>query len=174
VTDAIVLYAEKRYDELIDEIDRLESALALYVGQAGAGTSVQVHYNVRHSDEAIETCGCGLCHDWRVRRAEVERMAPFVEGHERGCQCGYCRVERQLRFGFLGSVNRRDLWTEMTYHTELNKDFRQNATTVLQRLRRELENPERTQAWWAIEGGRLPMGFWFRRVQPSVLIETDA
>jgi hypothetical protein len=73
-----------------------------------------------------------------------------------------------LHFGFLGTTNRRDLWTEMAYHAHTDKAYVRRSGDVLRVICAELENPARSLNWWALEGGRMPMAFWFRKIDKAL------
>ena len=163
----LVAWARQRRDALLAKLRQIDEALAMYAASVRPEPAAPQFYAPVHYSESIETCGCVLCRDWRVRREEAERITPFMEGHERDCACAACRVGRQVRFGFLAATNRRDLWTETTYYVAVNKEFRQHGKHVLLALKSEIENPKRSLGWWANEGGRLPMGWWWRKIHPD-------
>lgn len=160
-------WAVERHAALTAEIARIETALATYFSAASGAVAAPQFYAPVHYSESIETCECVLCRDWRVRRDEANRVSPFMEGHARDCACTQCRVGRQVRFGFLAATNRRDLWTETSYYVAVNKEFKKHGKQVLLALKSEIESPRRTTAWWAIEGGRYPLGFWWRKIHPD-------
>ena len=164
--------ARRRQRDIAREARFLDRLLATYYHAAsGIPSPSAATYEVRHENPA-QDCGCTLCRDWHARRKDVESVLPLVEGHRwANCDCAFCTVARQLHFGFLSATNRRDLWTEMTYHVAVDKALRPRASEVLAVVKSELEDSQRTNNWWALEGGRMPMGFWFRRVERRLGME---
>ena len=164
--------AARRVAALNLEAAQIDNVLSTYWNAASGLASVPTgRYMVRHQNDR-ETCSCTLCSDWRIRRLEVEKILPLMDGHRWGnCPCPVCAVGRQLHFGFLGTTNRRDLWTEMAYHAHTDPVYRNRAIEVLSLVRVELENPARSLNWWALEGGRMPMAFWFRKIDKALKVQ---
>lgn len=165
--------AVRKRSALSDEARRLDATLGVYYHAASGLTRIpRGRYILRHQD--IESCTCALCVEWRMRRLEVERVQPIMEGHRWGnCGCPVCTIGRQLHFGFLGVTNKRDLWTEMSYHAHTDKAYRGNPAAVMRILKREMEDPRRTLNWWSLEGGRMPMGFWFRKIDKALGVNKE-
>lgn len=151
------------------EARRIDAVLATYYA-AASGVAVIPHrrYITRHQED-FDTCSCTLCVDWRQRRGEVETVQPLMEGHRWGnCGCPVCTVGRQLHFGFLGVTNKRDLWAEISYHAHTDKAYVHSPAAVMRILCAEIEDPRRSLNWWALEGGRMPMGFWLRKIDVAL------
>lgn len=170
-----LFWSAARYHAALSlEASRIDAYLSVYWSAAsGLAPTPTGRYMRRHQNDR-ETCTCTLCTDWRVRRTEVERVLPLMEGHRWGnCSCPICTVGRQLHFGFLGTTNRRDLWTEMAYHAHTDVAYRDRPDAVLRVVRVELEDPRRSLDWWALSGGRLPMSFWFNRIDKALGIRKE-
>ena len=172
--DSLLWSAERRRAALRLEIAHLDYFLGTYWSMASGLARAPVgRYMLRHQNDR-ETCTCTLCVDWRTRRSEVERVLPLMEGHRWGnCPCPICTVGRHLHFGFLGTTNRRDLWTEMAYHAHTDAAYRNRPEAMLRIVRAELEDPKRSLNWWALEGGRMPMAYWFRRIDKALGVRKE-
>ncbi len=130
---------------------------------------------MQHYDVATDTdCSCQICTEWKRRRDVVQAIAPFVENHARDCGCDSCRAYREAAVSFLAMTNRRDLWIESSYHALKGIESSHVPGTTLSGeaymtyIAAELESPERSEGWWAQEGGRYPLGYWFRRFERMV------
>ena len=170
-----LLWSAARYRASLDlEISRIDASLSIYWASASGIAPTPVgRYMLRHQSDR-EACTCTLCTDWRIRRVEVERVLPLMDGHRWGnCGCPICTVGRHLHFGFLGATNRRDLWTEMAYHAHTDAAYSRKPDAVLRVVRAELEDPKRNLRWWALSGAQLPMSFWFTRIDKALGIRKE-
>lgn len=160
------------------EIQQIDRQLATYYA-AASGTLVAAlitrTYIMQHENSEEDGCACSLCQDWRLRRAEVERVQPFIpDGHRwLNCTCMVCSVMRHLQLGLMAVANKRDLWIEMSYHAHRDKAYRNRAGDVMSVIRREIENPVYRRGWWSHDGGCVSMEFWLRKVDKALGISRE-
>lgn len=163
--DAVVRAAVEKRQALLDEKTRLDGMLLAYSMSivSGAGelpTPPGSHYNM-----VDEICGCALCVDYSRRRNEVNRVSDLTTGHPRDCACRECRTAGKLQTGFRAATNRLDLLVEMSFHAVFHSHHQDQ---VLSWTQQELDRPDITMNWWAIEGGQAPMASWIRRCEKAL------
>lgn len=71
------------------------------------------HYDYRILD--IE-CRCQVCHDWRMKQQAFQKLVPPTAGHARNCACHDCWVKMRARSAYIAASNRRDLYSESSWH----------------------------------------------------------
>jgi hypothetical protein len=109
-------------------------------------------------------CGCDLCMDWALRRAELRRAELFIpEGHRyHTCDCRGCAFVKRLWLNLKAAENRRDLLIGASFHAYHNSPCGER---VMNWFAIEIALPERSINWWAMEGGRYPLSRWLRRCE---------
>ena len=121
-----------------------------------------------HYDVLDEDCGCPLCIDWRAWRDASNKLAEAVIEHDRNCTCVQCNAFHKARFSFLATENRRNVWTEISYHVTYSDDFIHHKTTIMTRLKNMLDDTSVTNNWWAICGAYYPLAWWFRKLTKGI------
>lgn len=121
-----------------------------------ASASAQAHYNYPILDAS---CMCDICTDWRLKReAYLNAQAP-VDRHNRSCRCDDCRLMRRVRTVYHAAVNRRDLYSEMSW---LVRDLPEGSN-VMTWLKGEMARPDRGDGWWEGRAPYYPMAHFLSR-----------
>jgi hypothetical protein len=115
-----------------------------------------------------DNCTCHLCAQWRERRDAMNALFPPTDGHARSCSCSACGNFRQAHQAFLDTSNRRDLWSELSFHTAKNEFLRPYSAQIQEATEKLLTDPRVKPSWWAIRGGQFSLSYWFGRVQTAV------
>jgi hypothetical protein len=106
---------------------------------------------------AIDTgCCCTVCEDQRIRLIEMTVLVVATADHHRICKCKLCKERKASRTAYFAAVNRRDLYSESSYHAKiwLGESFMTWITSVL-------EDKQRSDGWWMLQAPWKHMGNWF-------------
>ena len=121
-----------------------------------------------HHAALDENCGCWRCEDWRIRRDTMNRLFAGASGHARNCSCGGCLDFRQAHQRFLASSNRRDLYTEISYHTAKTPELLPYAGQIEDALSRAIAPEAMKDSWAAIYLGRFSIQSWYIKLSKTV------
>lgn len=114
-------------------------------------------------------CSCYICKEWRSRRNVFQKAQALVANKKCSLDdcsvdmkgsCADCRSGMQLRLLFHASNNRRDLYSECSWHAsemehpELGKAFMAWITKIIN------NRSTRRDSWWVGKAPYLPVQFW--------------
>ncbi len=125
------------------------------------GMKMKVFGPLEHYDyAAIDAhCGCGVCEDWRGTYKAFEAARLLIINHERSCLCVDCKAMYSARSRYLAALNRRDLYSEASYHAtrdpSLGPQFMSWVGTQM------VEPRPKSQNWWEIKAPALSLLTWF-------------
>ena len=136
---------------------------------AASGLSVMapkaplMHYTMLDDEE----CGCAVCDEWRLRRAELDAAMKIVpEGHRWSiCACSDCRFVGRIHLNAVAASNVRDLLIEVAFHANWHS---RHGQAVMDWFARELRSPRYTTRWCAYEIGRRPVGEWLAECEKAL------
>jgi hypothetical protein len=128
-------------------------------------TRGRLHFDYPAIDD---TCDCLLCVDWRAKRAVYAQLLSVVDNHPRSCMCGDCAAMRRVRTSYHAAVNKRDLWSEMTYLAN-GKAW---GEFVLSWLGSEINDPKRGDGWWEGRAPYYSLGYWLNRAHHCRVISS--
>jgi len=124
-----------------------------------------------HGDysETDTQCCCVICMEWRRHLLALQRLQAATLSHERSCHCADCRSKMKTRSSYLASLNRRDLYSESSWHAahmedSIGEKFMGWLRGVL------LDRGLRSDGWWEIRAPNLPLAQWqlmFRRAEAA-------
>lgn len=159
-----------RYREASRRADALRAYLTIYAegrslesSYVAESVSAEEHYGF---DESAD-CGCAICADWTVRRAEFVSAASLIpKGHKwTVCGCDTCRFVGRFQMNYLAATNRRDLLIEMSFHARFHS---LHGKHVMAWYHQEIQNPSYTDNWCAQEMSRYPVERWLTRCEMAV------
>lgn len=159
-----------RYREASRRADALRAYLVVYAegrslesGDVLESVSAEAHYGF---DELVD-CGCAICVEWTVRRAEfVSATSLIPKGHKwTVCGCDACRFVGRFQMNYLAAANRRDLLIEMSFHAWYHS---LHGARVMEWYRQEIQNPVYSDNWMAQEFTRYPMERWLMKCNTAL------
>lgn len=106
------------------------------------------------------SCACGICVDWRIKREEYHALLRPVEHHNRSCSCDGCKKMRKVRTVYHAAVNRRDLYSEMSW---LVRDLPQGPAVMGWLANSEMQRPDRGDGWWEGRAPYYPLAHFLSR-----------
>lgn len=135
------------------------------------------HYDVDENDD----CTCRYCNVWRVRRDVVNRFRMLFDA--RRCRCANCTADpkntvwkclhyQKSQYQFLASANRRELWTEMSFHGKFGTE--QDGLELMDWLDRKIRSMEHREGWWALHAERHSLDYWFCQFDDFVRLKAKA
>lgn len=128
-------------------------------------------------------CTCELCAEWRLRLSLLQDVQKRIEqkictnsscAKDMKGRCDDCRVGIKLRTSYLASLNRRDLYSECSFHAFhmepriVGKAFMAWVHNIL------ADRGTRTDGWWVGKAPFLPIQYWLTMFRRSVATGTDA
>lgn len=122
---------------------------------------------VDHYDYPVldSSCACSVCTDWRIKRDAYQAALAPVVAHNRSCRCAGCRSMRSLRTVYHASVNRRDLYSEMSWLVR-NEPKGPDVMTWL--LHSEMQRPDRGDGWWEGRAPYYPLAHFLSRGMTAI------
>lgn len=115
-------------------------------------------------------CICKVCVEWREALAAYEAGIERCSTHIRGCKCLDCKGMFRARSRYLAAMNRRDLYSESSFHASRNMveltgfKFMGWVTNIVG------DRIERPDGWWEKSAPLLPLAHWFNKFNRSVSI----
>lgn len=143
------------------------------------------HYDYSALDEF---CQCELCTEWRVRFSALIEAQKRVQDRVATCdlkdchidmkgKCEDCKAGIKLRTSYLASLNRRDLYSECSFHADsmalpgqsniVGQAFMNWITNVLN------DREQRGDGWWIAKAPFFPMQYWLTMFRRSVSLDSD-
>lgn len=114
------------------------------------------HYDYETLDAQ---CVCIVCEDWRGTAKALEKAREVIADHPRSCLCCECKAMYSARSRYLAALNRRDLYSEASYHATRDPALgpRFMSWVGVQMI----EPRPKSQNWWEIKAPALPLLAWF-------------
>lgn len=123
-------------------------------------------------------CSCTLCEDWRAKLSVLQgyqQMLPKKECLEVSCHpdlkgpCPDCRLAMKSRMIYLAALNRRDLYSECSFHGSMMENAAVGRTFM--RWIRNVIDDRKTypDGWWTNKAPFLPLQFWITMFKQSVI-----
>ena len=112
------------------------------------------HFDYSLTDSA---CCCQVCVDWRVKLIALKDAHTHIESHKRDCSCADCSAYMKSRSAYLAALNRRDLYSECSWHAldmEEGARFMGWLTGIL------FDRKLKSDGWWESRGPHLPLSYW--------------
>lgn len=137
------------------------------------------HYDYAEIDEH---CSCDLCSEWRVKLANLNNFKqdlPKKNCREKTCHpdlkgpCSDCRMALRARMVYLAALNRRDLYSECSYHASrmeppiVGESFMDYISGIV------MDRSARQDGWWTNKAPYLPIQFWITMFKRSLLSDID-
>jgi hypothetical protein len=145
-----------------------------------------------HHDAFPSTaCSCRYCSDYNMTKAALESVLKVMDDapcdcelcqqkipgtiwpHSRGCPCDVCRQAEKANTAFCAAANRRDFWSEMSYHAVHDPDLtRSHQSEALMAWAAAELNAERARGltgFWSVIANRYSIGHWIDRFETVAL-----
>lgn len=116
---------------------------------------------LEHYDYAVvdTQCDCVVCEDWRATLKVYEVAVAVRADHKRSCLCRTCKDMYSARSKYLAAMNRRDLYSEASYHAANEPKL---GVQFMSWIETQVAEPRpKSQNWWEIKSASLPLGKWF-------------
>lgn len=137
------------------------------------------HYDYGELDAL---CECSLCQDWRIKLKFLKQYQdnlPKKDCPEKSCHpdlkgpCSDCRLGLRARMIYLAALNRRDLYSESSFHADamdppvLGEAYMAWIKGVID------DRKTREDGWWTNKAPYLPMQWWLTMFKRSVMEGID-
>lgn len=144
----------------------------------------RIYPPVEHHDygELDVYCCCDLCNDWRQKLQCLQGFQvnlPKKDCVEESCHpdlkgpCAECRLALRQRMIYLAALNRRDLYSECSYHASrmdpeiVGESFMVYITKIVK------DRKTRADGWWTNKAPYLPLQFWITMFKQSTIADVD-
>lgn len=145
----------------------------------------RVYGPLEHADypELDLLCSCSLCVEWRSRLqqllpAQEAAAQKFKTCQVRGClidmkgPCEECRSGMKLRSSYIASLNRRDLYSECSFHAShmeapVGHAFMEWVIKVIN------NRAQRGDGWWVGQAPYFPLQYWITMFKRSISLGID-
>lgn len=128
-------------------------------------------------------CSCSLCAEWRNRLAELQSVQKRIETkkcdnahcvRDMKGRCDDCKTGIKLRSSYLASLNRRDLYSESSFHAYCMspKALGEAYMAWIDKILSDRE--ARPDGWWVGRAPFLPMQYWLTMFRRAVALGDDS
>ena len=121
------------------------------------------HYNY---DELEDDCHCPLCESYRESVKHLMECRRMTRRHPVTCTCWTCNNKRQAALDAVVAINKRDLYSELSYLTSGHK---LGATFLRWIYDRITDENFRSPQWWATDVNRIALKSWMDTWQAAYL-----
>lgn len=120
---------------------------------------MEVFSPLNHSDysQIDSDCDCQICRNWREKLQILNQSLSRVSGHHKSCFCNNCVVMWRDRTSYLAALNRRDLYSEMSWYSEDRPD----GSALMKWITEQIH--DYSDKWWSERGGKITIGEWMER-----------
>lgn len=149
---------------------------------SASATAVKIREfdELEHGDygELDIRCSCVLCEDWRAKLAVLQKFQAYLPREncrEFACHpdlkgpCQDCRQALKARQTYLAALNRRDLFSECSFHASM-MESPMIGRAFMRWIREVIDNRETyPDGWWTNKAPHHPMQFWITMFKQSVI-----
>lgn len=135
---------------------------------------------LEHGDygETDLRCTCALCEDWRAKLAVLQKFQSYLPREtcpEYACHpdlkgpCADCRLGLKARMTYLAALNRRDLYSECSFHASM-MESQMIGRSFMQWVRDIIDDRANyPDGWWTNKAPHHPLQFWITMFKQSII-----
>lgn len=119
--------------------------------------------------ELDKHCHCPICESWRTAFARYNELLAKVWDHAKPlgkCKCEDCKVAMKARTPYLAALNRRDLYSEGSWHASTNM---LKGERFMDWLHTEITGEKHGDGWWAAYAPEMRLGRWMQLYEQAAV-----